>query len=45
MLTTASCQTFFTGKWHLGEADYARPAAQGCDEMRYVGLYHLNAYT
>src|SRR6476660_2301013 len=38
-------QTFFTGKWHLGEADYAMPTAQGYDEMKYVGLYHLNAYT
>ncbi|HET7318132.1 MAG TPA: sulfatase-like hydrolase/transferase, partial [Nitrospirota bacterium] len=35
----------FTGKWHLGEADYALPSAQGYDEMRYAGLYHLNAYT
>ncbi len=41
----AGYQTFFTGKWHLGEADYAMPTAQGYDEMRYVGLYHLNAYT
>ena len=24
---------------------YALPNAQGFDEMRYVGLYHLNAYT
>ena len=38
-------QTFFTGKWHLGEADSALPNAQGYDEMQYVGLYHLNAYT
>ena len=38
-------KTFFTGKWHLGEADYALPNAQGYDEMKYVGLYHLNAYT
>ena len=38
-------QTYFTGKWHLGEADYALPNAQGYDEMKYVGLYHLNAYT
>ncbi len=45
VLKTAGYQTFFTGKWHLGEADYAMPAAQGYDEMRYVGLYHLNAYT
>jgi len=45
VLKTAGYQTFFTGKWHLGEADYAMPTAQGYDEMRYVGLYHLNAYT
>ena len=37
--------TYFTGKWHLGEADYALPNAQGYDQMKYVGLYHLNAYT
>jgi arylsulfatase len=37
--------TYFTGKWHLGEADYALPNAQGYDVMKYVGLYHLNAYT
>src|SRR6187401_1394963 len=45
MLKTVGYQTFFTGKWHLGEADYAMPTAQGYDEMRYCGLYHLNAYT
>jgi arylsulfatase A-like enzyme len=45
VLKTGGYQTFFTGKWHLGEADYALPNAQGFDEMRYVGLYHLNAYT
>jgi len=45
VLKTAGYSTFFTGKWHLGEADYALPTAQGYDEMRYVGLYHLNAYT
>src|SRR5262245_11960186 len=45
VLKTAGYQTFFTGKWHLGEADYALPIAQGYDEMKYVGLYHLNAYT
>jgi arylsulfatase A-like enzyme len=33
------------GKWHLGEDDYALPNAQGYDVMKYVGLYHLNAYT
>jgi arylsulfatase A-like enzyme len=45
MLKTAGYRTFFTGKWHLGEADYALPVNQGYDEMRYAGLYHLNAYT
>jgi len=45
VLKTAGYQTFFTGKWHLGEADFAMPTAQGYDEMKYVGLYHLNAYT
>src|SRR5688572_28782229 len=45
VLKGAGYQTFFTGKWHLGEADYAMPIAQGYDEMKYVGLYHLNAYT
>ncbi len=45
VLKTGGYHTFFTGKWHLGEADYALPIAQGYDEMRYVGLYHLNAYT
>jgi arylsulfatase len=45
VLKTAGYNTFFTGKWHLGEADYALPNAQGYDEMKYAGLYHLNAYT
>ncbi|MBB4297447.1 arylsulfatase [Rhizobium leguminosarum] len=45
VLKRGGYQTYFTGKWHLGEADYALPIAQGYDEMKYVGLYHLNAYT
>ena len=45
VLKQAGYGTYFTGKWHLGEADYALPNAQGYDEMKYVGLYHLNAYT
>ena len=45
VLKTGGYKTFFTGKWHLGEADYALPNAHGFDEMKYVGLYHLNAYT
>ena len=35
VLKTAGYKTFFTGKWHLGEADYALPNAQGYDEMKY----------
>jgi arylsulfatase len=45
VLKTAGYKTFFTGKWHLGEADYALPNAHGYDEMKYAFLYHLNAYT
>src|SRR5690606_11308865 len=45
VLKEAGYQTYFTGKWHLGEADYALPTAQGYDEMKYTLLYHLNAYT
>jgi arylsulfatase len=45
VLKQAGYQTFFSGKWHLGEADYALPNAQGYDEMKYAFLYHLNAYT
>jgi len=28
VLKTAGYQTFFSGKWHLGEADHALPNAQ-----------------
>jgi len=45
VLKQANYATFFTGKWHLGEADSALPNAHGFDTMKYVGLYHLNAYT
>ena len=45
VLKEAGYRTFFSGKWHLGEADYALPNAQGYDEMKYAFLYHLNAYT
>ena len=45
ILKQGGYQTFFTGKWHLGEADYALPNAHGYDEMQYALLYHLNAYT
>lgn len=45
VLKLGGYQTYFTGKWHLGEDDYALPNAQGYDVMKYAGLYHLNAYT
>ncbi|MHA7774108.1 arylsulfatase [Roseibium sp. M-1] len=45
VLKTGGYDTYFTGKWHLGEDDYALPNAQGYDVMKHVGLYHLNAYT
>lgn len=45
VLKTGGYKTYFTGKWHLGEDDYAMPNAQGYDVMRHCGLYHLNAYT
>jgi arylsulfatase len=45
VLKKADSNTYFTGKWHLGESDYALPNAQGYDVMKYTFLYHLNAYT
>jgi arylsulfatase A-like enzyme len=45
VLKKAGYATYFTGKWHLGEADYALPNAQGYDEMEHAFLYHCNAYT
>jgi arylsulfatase len=45
VLKTAGYQTYFSGKWHLGEADYALPNAQGYDRMEHCFLYHCNAYT
>ncbi|MCK7597674.1 arylsulfatase [Microbulbifer sp. CAU 1566] len=45
VLKTAGYKTYFTGKWHLGESDYALPNAQGYDVMKHAFLYHANAYT
>jgi arylsulfatase A-like enzyme len=45
VLKKGGYKTYFTGKWHLGEADYALPNAQGYDEMEHCFLYHCNAYT
>jgi len=45
VLKTGGYRTYFTGKWHLGEADYALPNAQGYDVMEHCFLYHCNAYT
>jgi len=45
VLKQGGYHTYFAGKWHLGEADYALPIAHGYDEMKHTFLYHLNAYT
>ncbi len=45
VLKQAGYRTYFTGKWHLGEADFALPIAHGYDVMEHCFLYHLNAYT
>lgn len=45
VLKQAGYRTYFTGKWHLGEADYALPNAHGYDVMQHCFLYHCNAYT
>ncbi len=45
VLKTAGYHTYFTGKWHLGEEDFALPNAQGYDVMEHCFLYHCNAYT
>jgi len=45
VLQKAGYNTYFTGKWHLGESDYAMPTADGFDKMDNVILYHLNAFT
>lgn len=45
VLKQADYSTYFVGKWHLGEADYALPIAHGYDKMENVLLYHLNAMT
>jgi arylsulfatase len=45
MLKQGGYKTYFTGKWHLGEADSSLPNAAGYDVMRHAYLYHCNAYT
>ena len=45
VLKHAGYKTYFTGKWHLGESDYALPNAHGYDVMEHCFLYHCNAYT
>lgn len=45
VLKQAGYRTYFTGKWHLGEDDYALPNAHGYDVMKHCFLYHCNAYT
>ena len=43
VLKTVGYKTYFTGKWHLGESDYALPNAHGYDVMKYCFLCHLNS--
>ena len=43
VLKQAGYNTYFVGKWHLGEADYSLPIAHGFDKMENVLLYHLDA--
>ena len=45
VLKTARLQTLLHGQVASRRSDYALPNAQGYDEMKYAGLYHLNAYT
>ena len=45
VLKQGGYKTYFTGKWHLGEADFALPNAHGYDVMENCYLYHCNAYT
>ena len=45
VLKTAGYDTYFIGKWHLGEDESGMPINHGYDEMDNVTLYHLNAYT
>ena len=45
VLKKADYNTYYCGKWHLGESDYAMPIAHGYDKMENVIIYHLNAYT
>ncbi|GAA4439059.1 arylsulfatase [Bremerella cremea] len=45
VLKKGGYRTYFTGKWHLGESDYALPNAHGYDVMEHCFLYHCNAYT
>ncbi len=45
VMRTAGYKTYFTGKWHLGEAGFALPNAHGYDVLEHAFLYHCNAYT
>lgn len=45
VLKKADYNTYFMGKWHLGESHYALPNAHGYDKMENTFLYHLNALT
>jgi arylsulfatase A-like enzyme len=42
-LKQAGYKTFFSGTWHLGEADYALPNALGYDEMKNAEFWRGTA--
>ena len=41
LLEQGGYSSYFAGKWHLGEADYALPDAQGYDEIKHTLLYRF----
>lgn len=45
VLKTAGYDTYFIGKWHLGEDESGMPINHGYDAMANTTLYHLNSYT
>ena len=38
-------QTYFSGKWHLGDKPDSYPIEHGFDEMKSFGAYYPGVYT
>jgi arylsulfatase len=38
-------QTYFSGKWHLGDKPDAYPTAHGFDEMKHFAAYYAGVYS